>query len=662
MVTTQLIVDVMTFFDDKKTPEIPQEVQQPYQEEALIVQPQPPENVEAGVQVEPEVEEAQDVQSEIVSSDVQEADDEPPDLVDAPDYDSDDGEEDEEDESDEEENEPETGIASRTRRQTGAPMNPPPRYTMASVKINKKKESGERLKAIEKADKDEIEQLFVDLRGVVPEFKENIKGPVYRCHMFEIEKFLATGDHDKFKSRLVFDGSAQDPSLFPDRSSPTVALHSLMACLALAASNGMTKIGKIDVKGAFIQTEMVGPPVYIKCDPGLTKLIVEVLPAIKKYVTAEGTLYCRLLKALYGCVQASKLWYNKLTAFLRSLGYEHSPTDPCVLRKIVDGKVYLLTIYVDDILVFADENEVTRIKEAFVKEYQWITMEVSDAHSYLGMQIMLRDGAAVIDMTNFAEKLLLNCGEENLREFTSPAGKDLFNVNEQAVALTEQERKKFHTNVAKLLYLTKRARPDVLTAVGFLCTRVTRATVQDKLKLRRVLGYLKRTKKKTLHLKIGDLKLLKMFVDAAFATHPDAKSQTGVAVFMGEALLFAASRKQKCVSKSPTDSELIALSDNTQFAELFAEFLAFIMNTKYIKPLIYEDCTAVISLVTEGRGVVRTKHLRVRMELVKQALQDNRIIIEYINTKQMLADGLTKALEGEDFIVFAESMLGTTMA
>ena len=124
-------------------------------------------------------------------------------------------------------------------------MNPPERYTMASVKINKRKESGERLKAIEKADKEEIELLFVELRRLVPEFKENIKGPVYRCHMFEVEKFLATGEHDKFKARLVFDGSEQDASLFPDRSSPTVALHSLMTCLTVAAENGLKKIGKI---------------------------------------------------------------------------------------------------------------------------------------------------------------------------------------------------------------------------------------------------------------------------------------------------------------------------------------------------------------------------------------------------------------------------------
>ena len=50
------------------------------------------------------------------------------------------------------------------------------------------------------------------------------------------------------------------------------------------------------------------------------------------------------------------------------------------------------------------------------------------------------------------------------------------------------------------------------------------------------------------------------------------------------------------------------------------------------------------------------------MELVKQALQEERIVLHYVNTKQMLADGLTKALEGEDFLVFAEHMLGSSMA
>jgi len=66
-----------------------------------------------------------------------------------------------------------------------------------------------------------------------------------------------------------------------------------------------------------------------------------------------------------------------------------------------------------------------------------------------------------------------------------------------------------------------------------------------------------------------------------------------VAVFLGEALVFAASRKQKCVTKSPTDSELVALTDNIGFVELFSEFIGFITNTKMKIPIIYQDCTSV---------------------------------------------------------------------
>ena len=181
-----------------------------------------------------------------------------------------------------------------------------------AVKVQKGRETPERRKAIETADKNEIELLFVDLKGLKPVSYEEIKKSgvqVYNSHMFSVEKFLADGTHDKFKSRLVFDGRDQDPELFPDRSSPTVALHSLMACLAIATANGIKEVGKIDVKGAFIQTEMKGPPLYIRCKKELTKLIVEQLPGIA-VCNGRRKALLSLTKALYGCVQASKLWYE----------------------------------------------------------------------------------------------------------------------------------------------------------------------------------------------------------------------------------------------------------------------------------------------------------------------------------------------------------------
>ena len=117
--------------------------------------------------------------------------------------------------------------------------------------------------------------------------------------------------------------------------------------------------------------------------------------------------------------------------------------------------------------------------------------------------------------------------------------------------------------------------------------------------------------------------------------------------------------KKKCVTKSPTESELVTLTDNIGFIELFEEFFNFIINREEkIPPLIYQDSTSVISLVMKGGGIVRTKHLRVRMNLCKEALEEKRIKIAYIHTTKMLADGLTKPLEGKAFQDFVKALLG----
>lgn len=214
----------------------------------------------------------------------------------------------------------------------------------------------------------------------------------------------------------------------------------------------------------------------------------------------------------------------------------------------------------------------------------------------------MEDDYTIIDMRNFIDKLLEEHGEE-LHEFATPTDKNIFVVDEKAKILVEAERKVFHTAVAKLLHSTKRARPDIMTPTSFLCTLVTKATEQDRIKLRGVLGFLKKTRNWTLRLNIGDILCILAYVDAGFAPHPDAKSHTGIALFIGEALVFATSRKQKCVTKSLMESELVALTDNIGYVELFAEFLGFITNMNVKIPIIYQDKTSVISLVKEGGGM-----------------------------------------------------------
>ncbi len=79
---------------------------------------------------------------------------------------------------------------------------------------------------------------------------------------------------------------------------------------------------------------------------------------------------------------------------------------------------------------------------------------------------------------------------------------------------------------------------------------------------------------------------------------------------MGGVGVFFASRKQKCITKSPTEAELVALLDNVGFVELFHEILSFILNWAVDIPTVYQENTSVISLVTLGGDKVRTKHFK----------------------------------------------------
>ncbi len=136
---------------------------------------------------------------------------------------------------------------------------------------------------------------------------------------------------------------------------------------------------------------------------------------LKRYISSDDLLYFKLLKALYGCVQANRVWFEKHTMVLRHEGYEHSPTDPCEMRQIVRDKIFLLSIYMDDILIFADEMEHKCIETFFKAEFTWIMMNIEN--------VLLEPGVVTVDMSYYLEKLLK--GYDNLPLCSMP-GKNVF--------------------------------------------------------------------------------------------------------------------------------------------------------------------------------------------------------------------------------------------
>jgi hypothetical protein len=84
------------------------------------------------------------------------------------------------------------------------------------------------------------------------------------CFVFLVEKFLANGEFDKIKARLVANGAQQKRELYRNKSSPTASIHAIFTCLAIVVYMGKYEVAKIDVKGVCIQTEITRLPIYMK--------------------------------------------------------------------------------------------------------------------------------------------------------------------------------------------------------------------------------------------------------------------------------------------------------------------------------------------------------------------------------------------------------------
>ena len=105
-------------------------------------------------------------------------------------------------------------------------------------------------------------------------------------------------------------------------------------------------------------------------------------------------------------------------------------------------------------------------------------------HNFVGMDLEFTDdGKVKILMKEYIKECMVAFGEELNKGVNTPAKHDLFSVGD-LTRMTESKMDTFHHIVAKLLYVSKRARVDIDLAMSFLCTRVSRSTEEDWKKLK----------------------------------------------------------------------------------------------------------------------------------------------------------------------------------
>ena len=500
--------------------------------------------------------------------------------------------------------------------------------------------------------RDEVKQIIDrgTCRGVHWQYlTEADRRAVIRCTVFIKEKFKPDGMFERLKARLVAGGHLQDRTIYSDNetSSPTVSTSSVFMIAAIAAKE-RRHVATVDFTGAYLNAEMKRR-VLMMFDPTLTKLILEIDPSYKQYIGKNGKLTVKLDKALYGCIESAKLWYDLISSKLIELGYTQNPYDVCVFNKIVNEVQVTVTLYVDDLMMTCASEALLGSAIAEVQSlFEGSTVHRGKLHSYLGMVFdFTLDGSVSVKMDGYVDDIIKEY--EVTGTAASPASTDLFDIDASSERLDTSMAEEFHSRVAKLLYMAKRARPDLLTAISFLATRVQQPTQQDWTKLDRTLRYLNATKDLWLTLTVGDSYAVEAYIDASYGVHQDGKGHTGVCITIGSGFFYVSSTKQKLVSKSSTEAELIGVSDGLSQVIWVRNFL--LAQGHDIGPaLLWQDNKSTLALIEKGRSTSsRTKHISIRYFFVTDRVKSGEVTLQYKPTDQMVADLLTKPVQGELF-------------
>ena len=159
------------------------------------------------------------------------------------------------------------------------------------------------------------------------------------------------------------------------------------------------------------------------------------------------------------------------------------------------------------------------------------------------------------------------------KKSTYPAGRGLFNIRGKGTDLTDEQKSEYLSRIMKIQYYAKKVRVDLLTTLAYLRTRVSEATTEDWRKLTRLLYYINETKSQKMSFKKCGSMVPEVSVDTSHGTHSDRKGHTGIIARLGNSTIYASSNKQKLVTRSSFECELVGLGNATQWIKWWRNFL-----------------------------------------------------------------------------------------
>ena len=500
---------------------------------------------------------------------------------------------------------------------------------------------------------------------VLPKTTGKKRPHVISCKWVFAYKVGKDGYLVQFKARLVARGFTQKRGVHFDKVfSPVVKIQSVRLLTAAAFASGFY-MHQFDVDVAYLNGEMDFVN-YMAMPPGFEKLG----PNGEQVV-------CKLVKGLYGTRQAGRMWYQNLIQYLKEIGFSMIESDKCVmvLKGAVssNGAPALIAIYVDDCIVMSPSMElITELKSRFHQKYS--IKDLGDAKWMLKIQIerMRENGIEVLWMgqPQYVAKLKDQFNAwlpVSSRKITTPMMVS-WKHDEASPVLIGQDKAIYRSIIASMSYLAQQTRLDIVCPVNHLAQFLQLPRQCHKAAVSRILGYLIeypdlgptyfRTKElgsvmKTF-LSEGVTELSPSIApvgasDASWGTEQNYKSRTGIIFRFAGGPVTWYSGKQVPTAASATESELYALGDAIKEAMFLRNVLTELGIKHQTGTLVLEDNTAAIDIAGDPKHHARVKHMGIRLSLIREAVTEGIVKLEWCPTAHMLADLLTKALPQETF-------------
>ena len=487
----------------------------------------------------------------------------------------------------------------------------------------------------------------------------NVNVKAIPCKIFVKPKRNSNGDVTKIKARLTAGGHLQNDVDYAQSFSPTSSINTVML-LATIHAKRESRFTVIDVTAAYLNASM-NEEIYMKIDDDIVKYMIQLDMVNPDHVRPNGSIVVKLKRALYGTKQAGRAWFEKLNNDIINMGYKNNDVELGVYTRIVDGVVSNIIIYVDDIVIMApNKDEHVRVVNQLKNLYNDVTIssESSEKFEYLGLTFTAKNKVLYIEMSGYVKKILVE--HNNVKHVDTPYTKNLF-MNREIELLNDADQTKMRSSCAKILYLAKRIRPDILLPIIVMSSRFNKYNADDKGKMNRIFNYIASTKDYVLKLydKSDDNEItLNVFVDASYGIYLDGKGQSAYGFTLGSGMFLVKSNKQKSVGKSSTGAEIIAIDD----AACEAVHQMNLINAagfKCNKCVMHEDNESAIKIVTGGiETMKRTKFMRVRIANVREIINENGVELKYCPTENMPVDILTKPIGGMQFKTLRDVMLG----